>query len=157
MNIFVLDEDPQLCAQYHCNKHVVKMILETTQLLNNALSNNANYNPCYKVTHKNHPASIWAMESFDNFNWLLKLGLSLCQEYSFRYEKIHKCEQLLNQFDKTNFQAILPRVGLTTFRLCMPEKYHSNDAVKSYRDYYLNDKRHIAFWKKREIPYWFPQ
>lgn len=36
MNIFVLDRDPYIAAQMHCDKHVIKMICEYAQLLSTA-------------------------------------------------------------------------------------------------------------------------
>jgi hypothetical protein len=156
MNIFILDKNPVLCAQYHNSKHVVKMILETTQLLNNALiKNNEDYakSPIYRLTHKNHPASIWAATSKSNFIWLNELGLALCEEYNYRYDKHHKCESILKMF--TTLSNYIPDVGLTDFVQCMPEKYHSNDVVEAYRNYYMAEKRHIANWGNRNVPYWW--
>ena len=65
MNIFMLHQEPQIAAQYHCDKHVVKMILESAQLLCTAL-NEAGVPMPYRVTHKNHPCSIWVRESRAN-------------------------------------------------------------------------------------------
>ena len=154
MNIFVLDTDVRTCARYHNDRHCVKMILETTQLLNNALIvSNDQYKPCYRETHRNHPASIWTRESVANFKWLNKLGLELCDEYNYRYGKIHKCYQYLIDFDK--YCTNLPDKEQTPFKLCMPDLYKSVDAVSSYRKYYMSEKRHIASWKNREIPHWW--
>ena len=74
MNIFILDLDPQSCAEAHCDKHVVKMILETAQLLSSALWITGVEAP-YRLTHKNHPCAIWTRESLDNYMWLCQLGL----------------------------------------------------------------------------------
>jgi hypothetical protein len=158
MNIFVLDTNVVKCAQYHCDKHVVKMVLETTQLLNNALiKNDASYNPVYRQTHKNHPASIWASESRANFDWLVNLGLALSDEYTFRYGKVHKCTSLIQEFQKGNSRLYISNINMTPFKLCMPEQYHTNDAVNSYRLYYLGSKADIAKWSKREQPYWWKE
>lgn len=154
MNIFVLDEDITKCAQYHLDKHCVKMVLETTQLLNTALIyTDPLYDPAYKLTHKNHPSAIWARESRANFKWLNDLGLALCKEYTFRYEKTHKCEALLIGFQKNN--AEFSKEERTPFALCMPDEYKTNNPVSSYRNYYLGAKAEIAVWTKREIPYWW--
>ena len=112
MNIFILDEDIVLCARYHVDKHVVKMILETTQLLNNAyIKHNANLKPIYRETHKSHPCSLWASETSSNFEWLVALGMELCKEYSYRYGKVHKCQDILSYFSDLGFN--LPVGGLT--------------------------------------------
>lgn len=156
MNIFVLDTDVVKCAQYHCDKHVVKMILETTQLLNNALiKHDASYDAVYRQTHKNHPASIWTAESRANFDWLVSLGLALSDEYTFRYGKTHKCTSLIKGFQQGSSRLHIPDGEMTPFRLCMPEQYHTDDAVKSYRLYYLGSKADIAKWTKREQPDWW--
>ena len=87
MNIFYLDKDPKKCAEMHCDKHVVKMILEYAQLLSTAhrvLDGNewADHVGLYKATHKNHPSAIWARESAGNYFWLNKLFQELCKEYT---------------------------------------------------------------------------
>ena len=80
MNIFFLDPDPRLAAQYHCDKHVVKMVLETAQLLSGVVHLN---NPAdrripdlYSLTHANHPCAVWARAKLDNYAWLYQLGIS---------------------------------------------------------------------------------
>jgi hypothetical protein len=132
------------------------MILETTQLLNNALAkHDNNYDPIYRLTHKNHPASIWAGESQSNFDWLLNLGLNLCSEYTFRYQKIHKCQSILENFSNISSRNKLPLGDMTTFRLCMPEAYHHPNPIHAYRTYYRQDKAYIAKWTKRNLPEWW--
>ncbi len=154
MNIFILDEDIVLCARYHVDKHVVKMILETTQLLNNAyIKHNANLKPIYRETHKSHPCSLWASETSSNFEWLVALGMELCKEYSYRYGKVHKCQDILSYFSDRGFN--LPVGGLTKFVQCMPGQYHSDNAVISYRNYYKFEKHLLAKWTKREVPIWW--
>jgi hypothetical protein len=156
MNIFALDHDTKLCAQYHVDKHCVKMILETTQLLNNALIvHDSAYVPIYRQTHKNHPASLWAAENISNFSWLLNLGLDLCSEYSFRYHRRHKCQDILEGFKNSSSRHKLPSGVLTSFRMCMPEPYHTNDPIRSYRIYYRQDKAYIAKWTNRVVPDWW--
>ena len=156
MNIFVLDTDVIKCAQYHLDKHCVKMILESTQLLNNALiTHDKSYEPVYKQTHKNHPASLWTQTSRDNFDWLLTLGLALCNEYSYRYEKIHKCQPIIEAFRLGRARSCIPNIGLTPFVKCMPDQYKVEDPVASYRNYYLAYKAYIAKWTKRPIPDWW--
>ena len=84
MNIFVLDSNIQKCAQYHCDKHVVKMILESAQLLSTVLRlNDVDYG--YKATHANHPCTSWAGESLSNWKWLRNFAFELNQEYRFRF------------------------------------------------------------------------
>jgi len=156
MNIFVLDTDVRKCAEYHVDKHCVKMILETTQLLNNALiANDENYTPVYRQTHKNHPASIWASKSRENFTWLLSLGYALCDEYFYRYHKTHKCFGVMLNFEKDMRWLKIPSEGITPFVKCMPDQYKTEDPVQSYRNYYRGDKAYLAKWTGREAPEWW--
>jgi hypothetical protein len=157
VNIFVINSDITKCAQEHVDKHVVKMILETTQLLNNALIKNIeSYERVYRLTHKNHPCSLWAAESYSNFEWLNNLGLELCKEYKFRYgqHKVHKCQLILEKFSDLKFRTSYS--SMTPFRLCMPDTYKvEGDAVTSYRNYYKGEKAYIAKWSNRNIPSWW--
>lgn len=154
MNIFVLDEDVEKCARYHVDKHCVKMVLETTQLLNNVVAKyNSNYTPIYKVTHKNHPCSLWAAESRGNFEWLTDLGLALSAEYTYRYGKTHKCQSII-QYLKS-LTNTLPMGIDSPHVLCMPDQYKVKSPIQSYRNYYLGDKAHIAKWTNRTTPEWW--
>lgn len=160
MNIFVLDLDIDKCAQYHCDKHVVKMILESTQLLFNVYHyNNYSFNnfledrKIYRKTHINHPCSVWTRTSLSNWKWLLSLALSLCKEYSLRYSKEHKSEKILKWMQ--NNEPNINDTGLTDFAKAMPEKYKSFDIVNAYRQYYIFEKSKISKWKNNNIPDWF--
>jgi hypothetical protein len=156
MNLFILDHNIEKCAQYYNDKHLVKIILEATQLLNNSLIiNNKEYakNPVYRLTHKHHPLTKWCAENIANFEYALNLGLELCKEYTFRYYKIHKCQSILESFLILKYS--IPDGKLTAFKLCMPEIYHTEDAVESYRRYYLKEKRHISNWSRRNKPDWW--
>ena len=155
MNIFVLDTDIKQCAQMHCDKHVVKMVLETAQLLSTANHINGKWTPSmYKPTHMHHPCTIWTAESTGNYAWLYSLFKWLCVEYTFRYDKLHKCDiKLSGVLMPSRDAAIQP---MTPFRQAMPELYKNDNVVKAYRAYYLGDKRDIATWNKtRAAPYWW--
>ena len=84
MNIFVLDYNPKRAAQMQCDKHVVKMPLETAQILCSAFEPGT---APYKRTHYNHPCSVWGRESKVNYKWLIEHGLALSDEYTYRYGK----------------------------------------------------------------------
>lgn len=86
MNIFVLDYNPQVAAEYHCDKHVVKMILESAQILCAVHHKNGNSDVPYKLTHANHPCIIWAGESKQNYLWVTELAEALNDEYIFRFK-----------------------------------------------------------------------
>lgn len=156
MNIFVLDEFPQLAAQYHCDAHVVKMILESAQLLSTAYrfyNPNAAEQICYKSTHINHPCSRWVRESKKNFEWLKKLMLGLEEEWKYRWNhpesKRHGSMWVLDSISSNNF----PDKELTPFILAMPECYKNEDPVTAYRNYYKS-KDHLLKWKRRGAPFW---
>jgi hypothetical protein len=155
MNIFFLDMDVKKCAEYHCDKHVVKMILETAQLLCGVhhMTDRITDQVPYKLSHKNHPCAIWARESLDNYLYLCELGLELCKEYTYRYEKRHKSQEVI-EWCVTNKAQICYK-GLTEPPKAMPDEYKVKDVVESYRNYYIGEKSGFAKWKKREIPSWY--
>jgi len=151
MNIFILDKDIEKCAQFHCDKHVVKMILESAQLLSTGARLNG-LNEGYKMTHRNHPCSIWVRESLSNWKWLLALAEALNREYRFRFDKKinHKSYDLICSLS-------LPKnrdLGLTPFAQVMPERYQHKNPVTAYRKYYRNEKSKIFKWTKRPRPPW---
>jgi hypothetical protein len=155
MNIFFLDWDVEKSAQYHCDKHVVKMILETAQLLCSAhhMTDQVTDQVPYKLAHKNHPCSIWVRESLSNYLYLCELGLELCKEYTHRYGKRHKSQQVI-EWCVTNKVKICDK-GVTDPPKAMPEEYKVSDVIQSYRNYYCGAKARFANWKNREIPVWF--
>ena len=151
MNIFVLDNDIKKCAQYHCDKHVVKMILESAQMLSAALRLNG-INQGYKVTHKNHPCTKWTRESLSNWKWLQNLATALNQEYKFRFDRQinHKSYDLIKTLP-------IPQIkdhGLTPFAQAMPNQYKNKNPITAYRDFYCSEKKNILFWTKRIKPEW---
>jgi hypothetical protein len=152
MNIFVLDKDPKKCAKYHNDKHVVKMILETAQLLCGVHHMvESELDIPYKLSHKNHPCSIWARECIENYIWLCDLGMELCKEYTYRYGKRHKSQDII-EWCITNHPHLKETGDLTPFRLAMPEECKIGGVVESYREYYIKEKKYFSKWKNRDIP-----
>lgn len=165
MNIFVLDRDVKTCAMYHNDKHTVKMIVETSQLLSSAYYDENKvlqevkdypFDNFLKLTHYNHPCSVWVRESLENFLWLNNLLGCLLNEYTYRYHKIHKYDPL-NPWFYDNLPKRLKSNGLTEFKLAMPDeiKEKFTDPVEAYRYYYVFYKGHLASWKNRSVPYWY--
>ena len=153
MNIFFLDDDIKKCAQYHCDKHVVKMILETAQLLcgvHHVIDQVTDQVP-YKLSHKNHPCSIWTRESLTNYLVLCELGLELCYEYTYRYGRRHKSQEVI-EWCVTNKPNICDK-GYTEPPKAMPDEYKVDSVVESYRNYYRGAKVSFAVWKNREKPF----
>ena len=149
MNIFALDTDPQVAASYHCDKHVVKMILESSQMLCTILHDKGIEAP-YKPTHRNHPCTKWAAESRENFVWLLQLGFWLCVEYRSRYGKNHKSEEVIRFCHK--HIDLIPESPFTPFAQAMPDEFRNEDPVTAYRNYYRIAKAPILTYKFTPTP-----
>jgi hypothetical protein len=156
MNIFVLDNDPIECAKLHCDKHVVKMILETAQLLCTAIHTytNGELVPPYKPTHKNHPCTVWVRESIENFMWTADLGVQLALEYEHRYGKQHKSAGVIS-WCLMNCPRF-PHVPMTDHVLCMPDECKQDGlAIQSYINYYILKAQTMDMrYTNRERPDW---
>lgn len=151
MNIFYLDRDITKCAQYHNNKHVVKMILESAQLLCTAHHElGSGDDTLYRKTHVNHPSAKWVRESDANYLWLWGLFRELLAEYNYRYGKVHASARLLERLYQ--LPCDLPDGNFTDPPQAMPDEYKNEDAVEAYREYYRNDKAAIAQYKQRPVP-----
>jgi len=162
MNIFVLDNDPCIAAQYNCDKHIVKMVLELFQQLGSAVIRHGATPDMMPLTSKgtplkggyhNHPCTRWCGDSRENFLWACLHALELCNEYSKRYNKIHSCKKGIEKL--CEMDDIVPSKGLTNFAQAMPDEYRNTDAVTAYRTYYINDKKEFATWKMGNVPPWW--
>ena len=166
MNLFILSLIQREIAQSMMDKHVSKILLEAVQMLCSAKRildpDDAVNGQIYRVAHKNHPVTIWCRKSKANFEWTLDLVEELHNEWRFRYghpdTKFHK-SYLMAQILKENMPSNdkFEVEGLTPFALAMPVEYKSDDAVESYRRYYMSpEKQIIASWnKRREKPVWY--
>lgn len=153
MNIFVLDLDAKQAAEQYCDKHVIKQVLETAQLLCSVYHLQEISAP-YKLTHKNHPCAVWARSSIANFDWLLIHAKALCEEYAARYGKRHKTEEVINWCENNKHQLAFPSTELSPFSLAMPDEFKvEGNPVESYRNYYREGKKHLHQWK-RNRPAW---
>jgi len=150
MNIFYLDKDPIKSAEYQYNKHVVKMILESAQMLCTAHRFYGNNNVPYKSTHLNHPSSVWVRESDEHYDWLYNHMLALGREYTRRYNKEHlsitKCTQSLFCSPQN-----IPYKKLVQPPQCMPDEYKDKCSVQAYWNYYIGEKHTVANPKKEYI------
>jgi hypothetical protein len=143
----------------HCDKHVVKMILETAQMLYSAhwvLNPEGLLPTAYKLAHKNHPCSIWVRTSLTNYMWLCSLGLWLCKEYQYRYgnEKQHKTQSHI-EWLIMNPPKSIPTGDMTTPAQAMPDEYKQDDPILAYQTFYRESKlkkRNIVAYTKREWP-----
>lgn len=156
MNIFILDNDVTANAQAHCDKHVVKMILESAQMLC-TIANEAGCESPYKSTHKHHPSTKWAASSKSNYLWLYNLMGALNKEFMHRFNhtKNHlSVDKFAAGVKLDAVLASLPDVGLTPFAQAMPDEYKNVNAVKAYRNYYVNAKSDLLKYTKRNAPVW---
>lgn len=168
MNLFLLSWNIEECAEFHCDKHVVKMILELVQMLYTCwhvrvgsvpasapLCKSTQLPGYKKISNHNHPMAKWVRESRWNYNFTVKLASALCLEFFHRYGgKYHGCTchvlwlaAHVPDFD-IRHQTPIPQ--------CMPEQYKCpDDPVEAYRRYYIGDKKRFAVWKNRPIPEFF--
>lgn len=155
MNIFFLDDDVTKCAQYHNDKHAVKMVLEYAQLLSTA--HHVHDSPLiphvYKKTHVNHPSAVWTRSSKSAYQYVLDLFEATALEYEYRYGKIHKT--YAGYYDVFDEHNPCPDVPMPDKPLCMPVECCHQCPVTAYRNYYVTHKRDIAVWSKRPIPEWW--
>ena len=176
MNIFILDKNPIKAAREHCDKHVVKMIVESGQMLSTAHRlldgkeyieksrtgrnikrwklNDDRENILYKAVHMNHPCTIWTRASSKNYIWHFKLFTALCTEYTYRYNKYHETGVKLTEMLSTP-PIFIPSIGLTPFAQAMPDYCKHRDPIKAYRKYYIHEKNGFAKWKGRSKPRWY--
>lgn len=155
MNIFFLDANIKLCAQYHCDRHVNKMILESAQLLS-SVHHFVGTGSCdlYKPTHMNHPCAVWARQSINHYLYLLDLMDALNEEARFRYSH-RKVHLSLTKAQSWPFPR-LPDIKFVPPPKCVHEDFKGiADTVEAYRAYYRRDKRDIATWTLRRPPDWF--
>ena len=154
MNIFYIDSDPISSAQQLADDHIRKMQIESAQMCCTAHWETGSTAP-YKRAHYNHPSTKWARESLSQYLWLVEHGLEICHEFTKRYGKLHKTEQVLLWL-KNNIPNI-PNIKFKEPPLCMPDVYKTNNAVESYRKFYIEDKVKIKGlnWKKlNNTPTW---
>ena len=183
MNIFYLG-NPQISAQELCDKHIVKMITESAQMLctihwckADTKEKTARLSEIglFKPAHINHPSTIWARQSWANFMWLYQHGLALCEEYKHRYGKEHGSYQRILYCEKRFGNLVrrhnYPHSGLTPVTIAMDDSYRIDldeysqrnpnwtgwdFVIASYRHYYLEGKWDIAEWRNNRQPEWFP-
>jgi len=188
MNIFYLDYDPVKSAEYHLDKHVVKMIIEYAQLLSTThrLLDGAQFvekkyvngslparyrslkrwmlddereNILYKATHINHPSAVWTRSHAMNYNYLYKLFCAVCDEYTYRYGKIHmtdtKLRNILRKEPDNIYFDNKTKIWLGPTPAMPDECKIDGDYLASYRKYYIDKKVSMAKWTKRQPPQWF--
>ena len=176
MNIFVVDESPEVSAQSLCDKHVVKMILESGQMLSTAHRyldgdlyyemskgdrprkikrwklNDEREDKLWKATFMHHPCTVWTLKTSENYMWHQKHAIALCKEYTYRYGKVHSAENLIDYL--STLPKNIPQGNLTEFAIAMPDEFKVKNSVQSYRNYYNGAKSRFAKWTLRTQPEW---
>ncbi len=154
MNIFVTSDCYMTCAKELCDKHVVKMILESGQMLSTAhrLCNGFQDN-VYKTAYKNHPCTIWTRRTSDNYIWHYNLWLCMCHEYKFRYNKIHTTYTKLVDY-LCYIPKGIPFYKMTSFPCCMPDEYKIYDCVHANYRHFICNKPFKRVWTKTAEPLW---
>jgi hypothetical protein len=176
MNIFYLSKDPVQAAEWMVDKHVVKMILESAQLLCTAhrvldgqetvgksatgrnvkrwILPDARETVLYSATHINHPSAVWCRQAVMNYNWLADHMFALLFEYTHRYNKEHKVQGELSYMLQSPPFA-LKKYEMTEMPSAMADEYKiSNDPIVNYRNYYKVGKARMHKWTNRQPPEW---
>lgn len=165
MNIFAVSDNPSTCAQALDDKRLVKMVLETAQLLNTAFHLVTGQQAMYHPSHVRHPCTLWTVESFGNYMWLMRLGNELAAEYRFRYEgRRHGCERALefcysyrSHVGERRPRERTPFVNCARNAKLGLDFTGASDVHEAYRAY-LRAKWHHhdknPKWTRRGAPYW---
>ena len=153
MNIFHLHKDPKICAEYHCDKHVVNMILETAQMLSTAYRRNFGDNDdLYKTAYPKHPMTIWVGDSGGNFNWSMRLLDQLLYQYTMRYNKVHKTIRIYESLLGKHTRWQCWKTEFTPPPQCMPDEYKHEDYITAYKQYYIGEKKRFAKYTGVDTP-----
>lgn len=155
MNIFYLHHLPAIAASEHCDKHVGKMLIESCQMLATAhhvLGNG--HTVTYKPTHVNHPSNVWVRESKLHYGWTVTLARCLAREFELRYGKTHASSKILSAQLTMAPPALMSQPALwRTPPLCMPEEFHSTNAMLSYQKFYASKSARMSLtYYKGEHP-----
>ena len=171
MNLFLLSTDHKENARWHCDKHVVKMVLELVQMLYTCWQINSTDNlpRCAplckssgqrgykKISNPKHPMAVWVRASKKNYMFTVKLAAALALEYRFRYDRDHGCADHVVWLAQ-HVPIYFPEKGLRPVPQCMPDEYKvPGDTVQAYRNYYIGEKARFAAWAKKDrvAPDWF--
>ena len=152
MNIFYLDECPKKSAQLQYNKHVVKMILESAQMLCTAhhvlgsptMNIGEDVDIPYKMAHKNHPSTVWVRESIYHYDWLWNHMMALGNEYTKRYGKTHLSITKMNDYEMYWAPLDMPSPEFKQPPQCMPDEYKDECSIQAYWNYYIAEKHSVA-------------
>lgn len=139
MNIFCINDNPIIAARELANRHVLKMGLESINMLFIPLKNQLNLTLPnnqqgieFKITHINHPCSIWARESKENYEWLLKHTREILNQYRIRYKRTHVAEKYYSFIIDNYLNLKFNQINRTPFARCFGPHYENFETVKAY-------------------------
>lgn len=182
MNRFIIEQSPQDCARSHCDKHVVKMIVEEAQMLSTVHRildgelemrpsksgkrltkywklNDDREDTLYRPVHMHHPCTVWSAKTLGNYRWSYALLENLCEEFTYRYGKVHSTQTKLLDTLSHAPQNIPKDLEVTPAPLAMgsnPECIDHDDVIGSYRKFYMTKQYRFSMtWKNRPVPEWF--
>jgi hypothetical protein len=180
MNIFYFSKIPEKSAECLVNRHSIKMATESAQMLSTVhrILDGVQWTDkgkngrsikrwkldddrelyLYKAGHVNHPSTVWTRQSNENYLWHFNYFVAMLEEYRYRYGRIHACTKLIPYLK--NPPKNIPIGSFTEPTPAMDKSYIiQNDSVASYRNYYVNAKRHLADWSgkvnSRPVPEWY--
>ena len=161
MNIFHLSKSPRLSAEYMCDKHIPKMLLESAQMLSTAIRRYTNLivvEDLYKSAYQKHPMTIWVGDNRSNFMWALENAVWIDMQYSKRFNSTHKSFRIIDVIINEELDRHIPKGKLTTPPQCMPDEYKHKNYVTAYRRYYKGAKSYFAKWNRlNNTPKWWVQ
>ena len=164
MNRFLIDHHPIAIAQQLCDQHIVKMPLEEAQMLCTALWHHApeyaEEHDLYRPVHRNHPCTLWAMESRANYTYAFNLYSAMLKEYTYRYSKKHGAGKHFLALAKGRDFVPAHAINHVTKH---PQCFSGMDHLKTkehwpitpYRNFYIADKSKFARYNNgRDMPGW---
>lgn len=163
MNIFWTDPDPITAAISLPDCHVVKMPVESVQMLVSACIRHGQQpavttaaGTIHRGGYAAHPCTIWTGGSRENALWLWQHAMALCLEFRHRYGHDHACRQQLRQVWPS--LGLMPSIGLTPPALAMPVELQGTDPVESYRAWIrfkVGTAPQTFVWRRgRSAPHW---
>lgn len=163
MNIFIIDRDPVQAARWLVDRHTVKMVLESAQMLANCFDPEileeedcprTKSGSVRKHSYYNHPCSKWVRESRENMLWLCRHAIAIDEERLARYGTApHSSLPFIKWAMENIHRSVVPRGGITKFAQAMPDVFKHEDPVVAYRNYYRHGKKHLHQWKRNK-PEW---
>ena len=157
MNVFACDPSPEVSARSLADRHVVKMVLETAQILSTTVRElGLDDSDLYKSTHLHHPIVVACIHDSGYRDWVIRHGRALAREYTHRYDRFHVSSFVLDRAAH-RLRRLGPPSVLTSFPLAMPEELQSDDPHESYRRYLATKYARwgpMARWTRRTRPAW---